>query len=412
MTAIRDFIQSEPLFESHDHQPGFSRHDWSGITFREFDSYVRADIGIAMGTGLTEERISDNDEFFRHWPFFRTTGYGRPIEIAIRQLCDMELSRETADDVTQSLRDFTAKRSVGEVYDECFRLANITGSVNDILPATDFLSTKKMDGKEYPDIFRFAPRLDMLLVVSSTATIHELEKILGCSITSLQDLGQAMDRIVADAVALGRVAALKIGVAYNRCLDFDEVPETTAAEIFSALMAGRVTELKPLHDYLFHRYLQCAMDHGLPVQIHTGYLAGLNTDIRQGDPAPLLPVFAKYPEIRFDLFHASWPYSEFIGAVGKHFPNVWLDMCWAWAMNPVQMERVLDEWLAAVPCNKILGYGSDTTTPFAVIGYAQQARDGIASVLERKIARGEYDEETAQFVARRVMHENARALFT
>jgi len=115
--------------------------------------------------------------------------------------------------------------------------------------------------------------------------------------------------------------------------------------------------------------------------------------------------------VRFDVFHASWPYSEFIGAVGKEFPNVYLDLCWAWAMNPIQMERILDEWLAAVPCNKIFTFGADTFSPIPQIGYTIQARNGIAAVLEKKLARGEYNTETAKFVAQRIMLENGRDFF-
>ena len=149
----------------------------------------------------------------------------------------------------------------------------------------------------------------------------------------------------------------------------------------------------------------------VPVQIHTGYLAGNWGDIRWGDPAPLVPIFQNYRNVRFDLFHAGWPYSDFIGAVAKEFPNVWIDLCWAWAMNPVQMERVLDEWLSCVPSNKIFGFGADTLSPFPVVGYAHQARNGIANVMEKKLNTGEYDLETAKFVTRRIMHENAREVF-
>ena len=80
-------------------------------------------------------------------------------------------------------------------------------------------------------------------------------------------------------------------------------------------------------------------------------------------------------------------------------------------MNPVQMERILDEWLAAVPCNKIFAFGADTDMPFNVIGYALQARRGIARALEAKLKRGEYSLKTAQFVAQRIMHENQREFF-
>ena len=57
------------------------------------------------------------------------------------------------------------------------------------------------------------------------------------------------------------------------------------------------------------------------------------------------------------------------------------------------------------------GYGGDTGLPFAMVGYAAQARDGIARVLERKVDRGDYDLATARRVARRILRKNARELY-
>ena len=76
------------------------------------------------------------------------------------------------------------------------------------------------------------------------------------------------------------------------------------------------------------------------------------------------------------------------------------------------MERILDEWLSAVPCNKIFAFGADTTSPFMMVGYAIQARHGIANVLERKVQRKEFDTDTAKFVAKRIMNQNAREFFS
>ncbi|MDP6776057.1 MAG: amidohydrolase family protein, partial [Candidatus Latescibacteria bacterium] len=233
----------------------------------------------------------------------------------------------------------------------------------------------------------------------------------GWSISGLKHLDRLMDEHAERVKATGNLAAIKIALAYARTLDFEDTPFTDADRIFTAILKGEEVEARPLHDYLVHRIFERAEAFDLPVQIHTGYLAGNWGDFRWGDPAPLIPVFQKYRNVRFDLFHAAWPYSEFMGAVGSAFPNVWIDLCWAWSMNPVQMERILDEWLSCVPSNKILGFGADTRSPFPVVGYAEQARHGIANVLKKKIDTGEYDLDTAQFVARRIMHENARELF-
>jgi hypothetical protein len=64
-----------------------------------------------------------------------------------------------------------------------------------------------------------------------------------------------------------------------------------------------------------------------------------------------------------------------------------------------------------VPNNKILGFGGDTGSPYPTAGYAMQARRGIASVLERKLQRGECDESTARQVADRLLYQNACELY-
>jgi predicted TIM-barrel fold metal-dependent hydrolase len=208
------------------------------------------------------------------------------------------------------------------------------------------------------------------------------------------------------------LACFKTAIAYVRDLDFKQVSFEKASTIFGKIRMGKPCEdIRPLHDYLLHMQLRWADTYGLPMQIHTGYLAGNWQDIRQGDPSKLIPLFIEYPNVRFDLFHASWPYSEFMAAVAKQFPNVSLDMCWAWAMAPVQMERTLDEWLSSVPNNKIIGFGGDAISPFASIGYAVQARMGIANCLERKIKRGEYSQATAEMVARKIMWQNGLEIF-
>jgi hypothetical protein len=303
------------------------------------------------------------------------------VELAVKTLFNRDFSASQADAITRAMQALIRDRSPESIYAELSDRVNVQWTVNDgggdnITPLAYF------SGDNFPQSFKCALRYGrgQLLTATSESRIQNL-------------------------------AAIKIALAYARTLDFEDTPFTDADRIFTAILKGEEVEARPLHDYLVHRIFERAEAFDLPVQIHTGYLAGNWGDFRWGDPAPLIPVFQKYRNVRFDLFHAAWPYSEFMGAVGSAFPNVWIDLCWAWSMNPVQMERILDEWLSCVPSNKILGFGADTRSPFPVVGYAEQARHGIANVLKKKIDTGEYDLDTAQFVARRIMHENARELF-
>ena len=49
------------------------------------------------------------------------------------------------------------------------------------------------------------------------------------------------------------------------------------------------------------------------------------------------------------------------------------------APNASESSR-LNEWLAAVPHNKIFAFGADTDDPLTMVGYAAQARQRIAQL--------------------------------
>ena len=125
----------------------------------------------------------------------------------------------------------------------------------------------------------------------------------------------------------------------------------------------------------------------------------------------LVPIFNRYRTVRFDLFHASWPWCSEFGAIGKNYPNVWLDMCWAWTMNPAASERALYEWLDAVPYNKIFAYGADTLLPWCNMGYSLQAKQGVGRVLARKVEEGVFSERTAQEVADSILLQNGLVFY-
>lgn len=398
------------MFDTHEHQAGFNQN-WDGKGYEEFidDEYATADMTSAGG----DFKPGNKAHNFSVWKFVRTTGYGQAADWATRKLLKVSFQEEHADRITESIRDFVREKTGAEIYQELFRLAKVKWVINDVagpkITDIEFISQKN-----YPDFFRSALRFgrEKVLTITSPEQIHDLEKEFNSSLGSLSDLDELFDQHTQKAYATGKLAAVKIAVAYARKLDFEDVSFSEADKIFTAIRQGGYINPKPLHDYLIHKIIQRSESINIPVQIHTGHQAGNWRDVRFADPAHLIPIFQKYRAVKFDIFHAGWPFSEILGSIGKEFPNVWLNMCWAWAMNPVQMERVLDEWLAAVPANKIFAFGGDTVSPFMMLGYAAQARNGIANVMERKVRRSEFDAKTAKFVAKRIMNENALEFFS
>jgi uncharacterized protein len=50
-------------------------------------------------------------------------------------------------------------------------------------------------------------------------------------------------------------------------------------------------------------------------------------------PGNLCPLLARYPDARFVLMHIAYPYSDELVSIAKHYPNVWVDLCWAWSVR-------------------------------------------------------------------------------
>jgi predicted TIM-barrel fold metal-dependent hydrolase len=174
-------------------------------------------------------------------------------------------------------------------------------------------------------------------------------------------------------------------------------------------------EQKALADHLMRECVRRAGAAGLPVKLHCGYYAGSGrmplARVRQ-NAGDLCPLLADFPEVRFVLMHIGYPYQDEYIALAKHYPNVWIDLCWAWIINPAATARFVQEFLLAAPASKLLTFGGDYATIEPVVGHAAIARRGLALALDGLVADGWLDAEAALALVEPLMHGNAEALFT
>ena len=117
-------------------------------------------------------------------------------------------------------------------------------------------------------------------------------------------------------------------------------------------------------------------------------------------------------DVRFDLFHANWPYSAELLYLGKNFPNVAIDFCWANIIDPVYCQNMFKQALSCVPHGKIHGYGSDYLgSPEYAWAHASIARDNIAIALSDMVEMEYLDLDEAREVARAWLFGNANEFF-
>ena len=265
-----------------------------------------------------------------------------------------------------------------------------------------------------PKMFRYVKRFGEFFFPVSPKKISAIAEQQHITINTLDDfvaaLGIAFHKSMDHACV-----AVKVGVAYERDLYFEDMSREKAEKVFNEIMNlpdGKVlpyngTEIKVLQDYMMHRMLDLASATNTPVQIHTGLQTGGGNNIENANPAHLYNLFLKYPNVKFILFHGGYPYGGEIAVLAKTFRNVFLDMCWLYIISPSYSERYLNEWLETVPANKIMAFGGDYLNVENIYGHLLFAKQIVTKVLSDKVRDGYFSEDEAIKIAQMILHDNA-----
>jgi predicted TIM-barrel fold metal-dependent hydrolase len=229
-------------------------------------------------------------------------------------------------------------------------------------------------------------------------------------VRTLDDYLALIETDFAKAREFGSVG-IKIGIAYERTLEFERVSIDDAGRAFD-LPDEKTTwaDIKRFQDFVFFNIIEGATRRNLPVQIHTGLLAGGKNVLANANPLHLTNVFLEFPDTRFDVFHGGFPYTGEIGSLALMFPNVYLDTVWVPLISYGSFKRALSEWLCYVPAGKFL-WGGDSHFVEEIYGAVCVVRRALAEVLAEKIDDGLFDEELALMVANAFLHDNAEGLF-
>jgi hypothetical protein len=265
---------------------------------------------------------------------------------------------------------------------------------------------------EYPDLLY----QDLSIVGMSTDLMGlAAARWVGREVRALPDWLMVIDEIFERWAP--RAIALKSQAAYQRRLDYHDVSAAEAAPLFGRLAAGEdlaPKQYKALQDHLFNVCLRKARDYDLPVKLHTGYYAGvgrmpLSRLMHNG--ADVSELLIRYPDVRFVIMHITYPFQDEAIALAKHFPNAFVDLCWAWIINPLACVRFLKEFLVTAPANKLLTFGGDYAPVEVVPGHAWIARRGITQALEELRAEGWLQDRRVPALAERLMRGTALELF-
>ncbi len=323
---VLDQVNSLPVIDCHEHMYGPSgRPAYKEPIAALIEGYIQSDLhSAAIGLGFTLEdlvRLMDHevptDEkwsvFEKAWQASEHTAYLKVAKLVLKNVYgEPKMTREALDRVAGKLGEQTE-----QVYHDTLAKSGIRAILTDTLGrwATPDRFSKFLKGEfAYPEIFRPMIPLPDFHPTTFGDTIPWVESLSGVGVTSLDEFLQAVFEIFEKAMERGAIG-LKDQSAYQRTLYYELVTKSEAEKQFNQLLGDPRNNLgwpesKPLNDFLFHEYMRFAKELNLPVQVHTGHMAGIYNRVDKTNAAHLATVLELHKGVRFDLFHGNWPYLD------------------------------------------------------------------------------------------------------
>jgi len=413
-TDLKYFIDNAPLIDTHEHLNKNSEWTEAGPDILQdlFGNYVTADLHTAGASSeaikaLMDPESGDFAERFTGikpaWEAIQFTGYAEAVSILAHEIYGIKsFNNSELEKAQESLK--TWQRPDG-------RLHLLRDKANiDHVQIDDFCWECFPDdsGQNF-----FLYDLSWAGFCKGEIDVIPLFKHTNIDVTNLSSLREAMDKLF---LLYGPNAiAVKSQHAYSRTLYWQERSDDDAASVLDRLLSGKELDKKErllLGDWCWARGIELAIKYNLPFKIHTGYYAGNNRmpvdRIRSGNLTSLL---SQYTECRFVLMHISYPYSNELIALTKHFRNVWVDLCWAWSIDPYSSTEFVRRFIHTAPINKIFSFGGDTRWPTSALAYSIQARRWLSRALGAEVKDGLLRETQAIEIAERLMFRNQHDCF-
>lgn len=414
-TDLARHIWQTPLVDSHEHLGYEADYVEPGPDLLQnlFENYVPADLIVAGADPAAVEALLDRTNpdirarftaIEAAWQAVRHTGYGEAVRLIAQELYDLD--ELTAGSLEAAQSKHQALLQPGQRLHLLRERANL-----DHVQIDDFIWSCQPDPSG-PDFFFYD--LSWFSFCNGTPDLATLAQETEVEVRDLNTLGQAMAALFEKYAPYA--IAIKAQHAYHRSLAWSRRSDAAASQALAAYLANpdsfSEADRLCLGDWSWARGVELGIEYDLPFKIHTGYYAGhsrMPVDfIRSGHLCGLL---AAYPQARFVLMHIAYPYSQELLALAKHYPNVYVDLCWAWSIDPYSAADFVRRYIHAAPANKLFIFGGDTRWPGAALAYAHQARSWLNRALQAEIDADLLSEKEAMALAGRFMRENQYACF-
>jgi len=415
---IREYIEALPVIDCHDHAAKCGPRATDAIK-AVFDWYMNSDLNSASSDAEAAMIYDESLPLQERWPVLerawsRTchTGYAEVTRRVLREFYDeTEVSLAALQRVQKKLIDFSDEKTYEAVLEKAHIVARLADAWLDV---KSFLAGKvTLPPRSLPVI-----SLPPYHAVVNYAQVQAIAAPVHHTITCLDEYIETCREIFTALKSAGAVA-FKDQSAYERPLSYENPSYGQAEEAFNWFMEDPRRSLsypdgnRPLGDYLFHQFMRMARDLDLPVQLHTGHMAGIRNEISKANAVHLTRLLELHRDTRFDLFHANWPYGGEALFLVKNYPNVTLDFCWTHMVDPLYAQSLMRQAVSSVPHAKIHGYGSDLAGDMVTSAgaHADLPRDNLSMALADLVEMEYLGLDDAKQIASDWLYNNPRQFF-
>ncbi|MFZ9857973.1 MAG: amidohydrolase family protein [Roseiflexaceae bacterium] len=416
MSAIREFVMHHSLVDTHEHLISESAYltlnpDIITSLFGQ-NAYIQHDLISAGCDYATLDAFLDqsNPDIKQRWhliePWWQHcqfTGYAEGVTLAASHVYG--ITSLTAESLIAAQSHQATLVAPRQHHYLLATLANLT-SVQ-----VDAFTWGIPDDADPAPFYRYD--LNVHTIADGSVDLDALGQATGIQINTLNQYASALAELVRRHAPT--VVAIKSQHAYTRTLawqapDYDDVAMVLQKKLWGVPLLAR--DACVIGDWALGVIAQHAAYYRLPFKIHTGHHAGNgNMPIGWINPALLDGFIKAYPDTQFVLMHIGYPYHAELLSLAKHFRNVYVDLCWAWSINPLKSSDFVRQWIHSVPINKLFGFGGDAFLPAQSVGFAWQTRTWLARTLQAEIDADTLTLAHARGIAQRLMTDNQHDLF-
>ena len=416
MTQLAQHIAHHPIIDTHEHLETEAvylahRPDIINALFGH-NAYIQHDlISAGMSYADLEAVLNNNDpdisarwhRMAPYWEHCQHTGYAEGVRLSAHALYGItQLTAHTLQEAAVRHQQYLAPGQHAHILSHLANLSEVQ---------IDAFTWGKPPADDPAPLYRYD--LNVCRLVNGTVDLAELSLHTGVTINTLADYQAAIHALFRMHAA--HSVAVKSQHAYDRSLAWQMPDADVVASVLQKKLWGTAitpAEQDCIGDWALAIVAERCAHTRLPLKIHTGHHAGNNhMPVDWVRPSHLCGLLTHFPQTTVVLMHIGYPYQHELLSIAKHFRNAYVDLCWAWSINPLASSDFVRAWIHSVPINKLFGFGGDACYPTQSLGFALQTRKWLTYTLQREVNDDLLSVSDAMHIASCLLQHNARALF-